>query len=49
MVAYMTLPSMLFTAQLPFSLSRRAKDVISPNIKVFHQTRLPNNFDDKLK
>ena len=50
MVVYVTLPSMLFTAQLPLLLSRRPKDIItSPNIKVFLWTRLLNKLDNKLK
>ena len=34
-MAYMTLPSILFIAQLPFLLSRRAKDITSRTLKCF--------------
>lgn len=47
-VVYMTLPTMLCTAQLPFLLFQRAKD-ISPNIKVFQWTRLLNDLDNEVK
>lgn len=47
-VVYVTLPIMLFTAQLPFLLFQRTQD-ISPNIKVFQWTRLLNNLDNEVK
>lgn len=47
-VVYVTLPIMLFTAQLPFLLFQRAQD-ISPNNKMFQWTRLLNNLDNEVK